>query len=228
MNDLTLYARYEPPTFPDPDNPHNRPDVVLYRDLKCQRRYAFYTCYRRHRPTRRHHSWMLNCYKWQLVWLPDLVPGILPSLIDIVQHNTHIIDSCLSRMPLPYSEHDDPEDRLLAAPDTSSAAAIRRLTRLVRPAVRSMPCDDLTFSQIWDEIATWQHRPIGRQLLGILIHLGDWGVSEYKMTHPWRGRRPFATRFHIRRISYPYPIPNHVVYAEHYNQYTFYICLTRT
>lgn len=74
---LTLYARREPTACiltgsqPAPLLKRQR-DVVIYRDAAATIRAGRFMWASRDKPDRRHRWLTLNCYRWRLVWLPDL------------------------------------------------------------------------------------------------------------------------------------------------------------
>lgn len=77
---LTLYARREPTTDPEvqtqwPGMATGRPrfDVVAYSDPDCRTFKARWRWWHSSRPDRRFKRVTLNCYRWRLEWLPDLV-----------------------------------------------------------------------------------------------------------------------------------------------------------
>jgi hypothetical protein len=72
---LTLYLRREPTTdaellhwFPNA----KRRDVVAYSDPEASQLKARWPWHYRSKPDRRFKRVMLNCYRWRVVWLPDL------------------------------------------------------------------------------------------------------------------------------------------------------------
>lgn len=66
---LPLYLRREPTTLP---NSAGRQDVAAYRDQGATEPCARWPWHYR-KPDRRNRFVMFNCYRWEAVWLPDLV-----------------------------------------------------------------------------------------------------------------------------------------------------------
>ena len=77
---LTLYARKEPPRSPvlnlGGDLRHvaapGSQDVVIYRDKAARLPFVRYEWHAGRRPDRRFRFITLNCYRWNLKWLPDV------------------------------------------------------------------------------------------------------------------------------------------------------------
>ena len=67
---LPLYLRREPTD--DRYRPPGKLDVVLYRDEACTDRAGRWPWFDNSRPTRRNRSIMFNCWRWRIVWMPDL------------------------------------------------------------------------------------------------------------------------------------------------------------
>jgi hypothetical protein len=77
MTMLTLYARREPTTDAEtlrmcPDAARRRYDVVIYRDAAATARAGRYPWFYRSKPRRNQRFTMLNCWRYRLVWLPDV------------------------------------------------------------------------------------------------------------------------------------------------------------
>lgn len=78
---LPVYARREPTTDREtaelngicPGTFTGKRDVQIYRDAECTERFARYPWHWK-RPDRRNRYVTLNCFRWRLVWLPDLPP----------------------------------------------------------------------------------------------------------------------------------------------------------
>ena len=74
----TIYCRKEPTTDSvalkyAPDKAPKLRDVVAYADRKATVIKAVWPYYYSNKPTRRNKTAMLNCYRWNVVWLKDLV-----------------------------------------------------------------------------------------------------------------------------------------------------------
>lgn len=78
---LTLYLRREPTTDPATLEsygqaglpvPASHRDTVAYRDPAATARAARWPWHYSNRPDRRFRRVMFNCYRWNVVWLPDL------------------------------------------------------------------------------------------------------------------------------------------------------------
>lgn len=59
-------------------------DVQAYKDEACTERFARWSWDQSTKPTRRNKTAMVNCYRWQLVWLDDLE---LPMALNIIADN---------------------------------------------------------------------------------------------------------------------------------------------
>jgi len=64
---LTVYARYEPAIGPDASSSQ---DVVIYRDEAATQFICRWPRANSPRPTRNSRSAIINCFRWNLVWLP--------------------------------------------------------------------------------------------------------------------------------------------------------------
>lgn len=77
-NLLPLYLRREPSTDPilrDHFTAHERmkkADVVAYSDPRACKVKARWMWHQPSRPTRRNKRVTLNCYQWEVIWLPAL------------------------------------------------------------------------------------------------------------------------------------------------------------
>lgn len=76
---LPLYLRREPtidpplqPGWPGLPTGAKRFDVVAYADPEATQHKARWPWHYRSKPDRRFRRVMLNCYRWRVVWLPDL------------------------------------------------------------------------------------------------------------------------------------------------------------
>lgn len=69
---ITIFARQEPTT--EPFGATQRFDTVIYRDRECKNRFVRFAWWSESRPRRRSRI-TLNCYSWNLEWLPKLQPA---------------------------------------------------------------------------------------------------------------------------------------------------------
>jgi len=76
MSRLTLYLRREPTTDPVflRYGKGRKWDVCYYGDAAATKFKARCNWYYRSKPKRNHKTTMLDCYRWDVVWLPDLEP----------------------------------------------------------------------------------------------------------------------------------------------------------
>ena len=71
---ITLYARYEPTTdsVALAHGVKGKRDVCLYEDREATIPKARFPWHHSGKPTKASKQCMLNCYKWNLEWLPDI------------------------------------------------------------------------------------------------------------------------------------------------------------
>lgn len=70
---ITLYARKEPSkVMSQYDDSNTLNDVQIYSDEKALQPKARFTWWSINKPDRRNKYITLNCYRWRIIWLPDL------------------------------------------------------------------------------------------------------------------------------------------------------------